>query len=74
MKFELQNSVYDVLKWLALIVLPALSVLYSALSGLWGWPYAHEVSETVNALVVFIGALIGVSTAAYNKSTQKLSE
>lgn len=67
MKFLLNNKVYDVLKWLALIALPALAVLYSALSGVWGWPYANEVSTTINAVIVFIGTLIGISTAAYNK-------
>lgn len=67
MKFELNNKVYDVLKWLALIALPALAVLYSGLSGVWGWPYAQEVSTTINAVIAFIGTLIGVSTAAYNR-------
>lgn len=67
MKFLLNNKVYDVLKWLALIALPALAVLYSALSGVWGWPYASEVSTTINAVIVFIGTLIGISTATYNK-------
>ena len=68
MKFELSNKVYDVLKWLALIALPALAVLYNVLAGVWGWPYASEVSTTINAVIAFIGALIGVSTAAFNKS------
>lgn len=68
MKFEMNNRVYDVLKWLALIALPALAVLYNVLAGVWGWPYAQEVSTTINAVIAFIGTLIGVSTAAFNKS------
>ena len=67
MKFELNDKVYDVLKWLALIALPALAVLYNVLAGVWGWPYAQEVSTTINAVIAFIGALIGISTAAWKE-------
>lgn len=67
MKFELNNKVYDVLKWMALIALPALSVLYNVLANVWGWPFANEVSVTINAIIAFIGTLIGISTGAYNK-------
>lgn len=67
MKFELNDKVYDVLKWLALIALPALAVLYSVLAGVWGWPRATEVSTTINAVIAFIGTLIGISTANYKK-------
>ena len=51
MKFELNNKVYDVLKWMALIALPALSVLYNVLAGVWGWPFANEVSVTILSLI-----------------------
>lgn len=67
MKFQLNNKVYDVLKWACLIALPALSVLYSVLSSVWGWGYAEEVATTINAVVAFLGAMIGVSTASYNE-------
>lgn len=67
MKFELNNKVYDVLKWMALIALPALSVLYNVLASVWGWPFANEVSVTINAIIAFIGTLIGISTSVYNK-------
>ena len=69
MKFELNDKVYDVLKWLALIALPALAVLYNVLAGVWGWPYAQEVSTTINAVIAFIGALIGISTAAWREDS-----
>lgn len=68
MKLQLNNRVYDVLKWACLIALPALSVLYSVLSGVWGWPYAEEVSTTINAVIAFVGALIGLSTMSYKES------
>lgn len=64
---KLSNTVYDVLKWVALIGVPALATFYVALSNVWGWPYADEVAKTANAVCVLIGALIGVSTAQYYK-------
>ena len=67
MKLQLNNRVYDVLKWACLIALPALSVLYSALAGVWGWPYGKEVATTINAVVACIGTMIGISTASYNE-------
>ena len=54
MKLQFNDKVYDILKWLCLIALPALSVLYSALAGVWGWPYAQEVATTINAVVAFV--------------------
>lgn len=66
--FKLKDNVYDVLKWIALICMPALGVAYSALAGVWGWPYADEISRTVNAVCVLLGALLGISTAEYNKT------
>lgn len=64
---KLNNKVYDVLKWIVLIALPAIGTFYVALAGVWAWPYADEVAKTVNALCMFLGALIGVSTAQYYK-------
>lgn len=61
------NKTYDLLKWIALIVLPALGTLYFTLSIIWGIPYATEVVGTVTAVDTFIGALIGISTSQYNK-------
>lgn len=67
MKFELNNKVYDVLKWLVLIVLPACTALYSALASVWGWGYVEQVATTISAVSLFLGTLIGVSTANYKK-------
>lgn len=66
-KVKLNDKIYDVLKWIALICLPALGVAYSALAGVWGWPYADEIARTVNAVCVLLGALLGISTAEYRK-------
>ena len=64
---KLNDKIYDVLKWIALICLPALGVAYSALAGVWGWPHADEIARTVNAICVLLGALLGISTAEYRK-------
>ena len=74
MKLQFDNRVYDILKWLCLIALPASSVLYSALAGVWGWAYAQEVATTINAVVAFVGALIGISSANYKKDIENVSQ
>lgn len=63
----LTNKTYDILKWICLIALPAISVLVATLGQIWGIPYTENIVLTINAIAVFLGALIGVSTASYNK-------
>ena len=65
--FTISSKVYDILKWVALILLPALSTLYAALSGFWNWPYPKEICGTINAIGVFIGAILQVSSGNYWK-------
>ena len=64
---KIPDNVYDVLKWVALIALPALATFYSIVGKVWGWPYIGEVTTTITALGTLIGALIGLSTLSYNK-------
>lgn len=64
---KLSNEAYDVLKWLSLVFFNAVGVLYKTLAAVWGLPYGEEVLTTCAAIALFIGALIGVSTAQYNK-------
>ena len=64
---QFSDKVYNILKWMALVVLPGLGSLYAALAQMWGWPYVEEVPGTLQAFCFFLGALIGVSTATYNK-------
>ena len=66
-KVKLPDKVYDILKWITLVVLPALGTAYVALAAVWGWPYPEEVSKTVLAVCTLLGALLGISTAEYNK-------
>ena len=67
MKFKLSNEVYDILKFIAQIVLPAAGTLYFALAGIWGWPYGEQIVGTITAVDAFLGALLGLSSAAYKK-------
>lgn len=64
---KLSNKVYDVLKWIAMYLLPAVGTLYFALSGIWGFPYGEQVVGTITALDTFLGVILGISTATYNK-------
>ena len=64
---KLNNKVYDVLKWVALILLPALGTLYFALAGIWGFPYAEQIVGTITAIDTFLGVLLGISANTYKK-------
>lgn len=64
---KLPNKTYDILKWIALILLPACATLYSALSQIWGLPYGEQIVCTIVALDTFLGALLGVSSLNYDK-------
>lgn len=64
---KLSNKVYDILKWIALILLPALAVLYGALAPVWGWPYPDQIVYTITAVDTFLGALLGISNYSYNR-------
>lgn len=63
----MSNKVYDALKWIAQIVLPALATLYLALAGIWGLPYGQQVSGTIMAIDAFLGAILGISNARYKQ-------
>lgn len=64
---KLPDKVYNVLKWIALIVLPALATLYATIGKAWGLPYIEPICITLTALSTFIGTLIGVSHLAIKK-------
>ena len=63
--FKLSNKVYDILKFLVTIGLPATSSLYVGLAKVFGWPYASEVAQTTTLICTFIGTLIGISSYQY---------
>ena len=64
---KLPNKIYDILKWIALIFLPAVPVLYGALAPVWGWAYPDEIVYTITAVDTFLGALLGISNMNYKK-------
>ena len=63
----MSNKVYDILKWIAQIGLPALGVLYFALAGIWRFPFGEEIVGTITAVDTFLGVVLGISTVNYNK-------
>ncbi len=71
---KLNNKAYDVLKWVVMIALPALSAFYAAMAPVWGLPYAEQVATTIPAVTALLGALLGISTAQYNKGVQVETE
>lgn len=64
---KLPDKIYDILKWVTMIVLPALATAYVGLAAIWGWPFADEVAKTTAVICTLLGALLGISTAQYNK-------
>jgi len=64
----LSNKLYDILKWIAQILLPASATLYFALANIWHLPYPEEIIGTIAAVDAFLGGLLGISTVLYNKS------
>lgn len=63
----MNNKIYDILKWIAQIVLPALGTLYFALASIWGFPYGEQIVGTITAIDTFLGAILGVSNHMYKK-------
>lgn len=68
---KISNKTYDILKYVAQYVLPAIGTLYFALSTIWGLPYGEQIVGTITAVDAFLGALLGISTYAYNNGDQE---
>ena len=66
---NMSNKTYDILKWMAMYLFPAVGTLYFALAGIWGLPYGEQVVGTITAIDTFLGVILGISTAQYNKTT-----
>ena len=67
---KMSNKIYDVLKWIAILFLPALAILIRTVFAIWQIPYGEQISATIIAVQVFLGAILGVSTLNYNKEAQ----
>ncbi len=66
---KINNKTYDVLKWTAQILLPALATLYFTIAAIWGLPFSEQIVGTITAVDACLGVLLGFSTTTYNKSS-----
>lgn len=65
------SKVYDVLKWVTMVCLPAVTTLWLTLATIWNFPYAEPIGATLGAITVFLGALLGISSIQYAKQLEK---
>lgn len=61
------NKIYDILKWVCLLVIPGLATFTATLTAIWGFPFGDKIAMTITAVGVFLGCLLGISSANYNK-------
>lgn len=62
---SIKNEVYDVLKWVAMLLLPALATLVATVGAIWGLPYADQISQTIVAVNAALAMILGISTINY---------
>ena len=70
----INDRVYSVLKYITMVVLPALTTLWLAVGSIWGLPYVEPIGATLSAITVFLGAILGISTSLYNIREQRKDE
>lgn len=68
------NKTYDILKYIALIVLPALAVFYSTISNIWGLPYHDAIPDTIMAVDLFLGACLKISSSKYGNTVVRFDD
>ena len=61
----MNNKLYDILKWIAMLFLPALAILIKTVFPIWNIPYGDEISATIVAVNAFLGAILGISNTVY---------
>ena len=71
---KMSNRVYDVLKWVVTVCLPAITTLWITIASIWNIPYLEPIAGTLSAITVFLGALIGISSLNYSKEKKVLME
>lgn len=67
----MNNKTYDILKWITIVVLPAITTLWLALAAIWGWPYAEAIGATLTAITAFLGTILGISSVNYAKKLKE---
>lgn len=68
----MSNKVYNVLKWVDLVFLPALTALWLTLASIWGFPYAEAIGGTLAGITSFLGVLLGISSIQYAKKLKTI--
>lgn len=63
----LKNSIYDKLKWVAILLLPSLATLVAVIFKIWNLPYGNEIAQAITALATFLGAILGISSVQYKR-------
>lgn len=64
---RLSNRTFDTLKWIAILLLPALATLVAVIFKIWNLPYGNEIAQTITALATFLGAILGISSVQYKR-------
>lgn len=64
----MSNKVYDILKWITMVGLPAVTTLWLTLASIWQFPFAEPIGATLGAVTVFLGAVLGISSINYAKT------
>ena len=70
----LPDKIYNTLKWVVILVIPAAAVLYKTLAGIWGWAFADEIPNTLYAIEVFLGAILGFTGFNYENKKKEEAE
>ena len=71
MTIKMKSELFDCLKWIVMVVIPAATTAHVGLASIWGWPFADEVAKTSTVLCAFLGAILGISNLQYK---QEMSE
>ena len=71
---KMSDKTYNIMKWIAMVLLPAIGTLYFALAGIWNFPYGEQIVGTITAVDTFLGVILGISTAQYNKAQASVVE
>ena len=68
---KMSNKVYDILKYITQIIIPAVATLYFALAGIWGFPYGEQIVGTLTAIDTLLGVCLGISNMNYKKGGEE---
>ena len=67
----MSDKLYNILKWITMLVLPGIGTLYFTLASIWGFPFGEQVTGTITAIVTFLGTILGISSTKYKKKTEE---